>query len=91
MNAELLGVSQVCRELRISRQTYYNWLEKGVAPRRSPGVRGKVSRAEIRSWAAALERDRQSEGKPHLRHPLPFSWLPEALEAAQAVGAAAHG
>ena len=52
--------------------TWKLWVEKGVAPahyRIGKGRNVRIPAEEWDRWFAALERDRETTGRPYLRHP----------------------
>jgi excisionase family DNA binding protein len=53
---ERLTVPEVCAELRVSRATFYRWLQTGRGPRwmKLPNGKIRVSRAALDSWLTDL-------------------------------------
>ncbi|GAA5045617.1 excisionase family DNA binding protein [Thermocatellispora tengchongensis] len=53
----MLTVPEVCAELQISRSTFYDWRQKGRAPRciTLPNGSLRVRRADLESWLSARE------------------------------------
>jgi excisionase family DNA binding protein len=58
---ERLTIAQVCRELQVSRTTFYAWRTKGRAPRclRLPNGEIRVRRADLERWLNECEEPRQ--------------------------------
>lgn len=56
---EKLTVEEVCAELRISPNTFYDWRRKGRAPKctRLPNGSLLVTRTDLDSWFEALSED----------------------------------
>lgn len=54
---EKLTVAQFCKEMDISRSTFYEWRMKGRAPRcrKLPNGEIRINRADIDAWYDALE------------------------------------
>jgi len=54
---EKLTISEVCRELKISRSTFYDWRAKRRAPRciTLPNGSLRVRRADLDRWLSAHE------------------------------------
>ncbi|MBT2210315.1 AlpA family transcriptional regulator [Actinomadura sp. NEAU-AAG7] len=54
---EKLTLAQVCRELQISRSTFYDWRQKGRAPRcmTLPNGTLRVRRSELDRWLNSCE------------------------------------
>ena len=54
---ELLTIAEVCRELRISRSTFYDWRAKGRAPRclKLPNGELRIRRSELIRFMDACE------------------------------------
>lgn len=52
-----LSVEQVCRELGISRSTFYDWKAKGRAPRcfKLPNGDLRIRRCDLDDWFTSLE------------------------------------
>jgi excisionase family DNA binding protein len=52
-----LTIAQLCKELGISRSTFYEWRAKGRAPRciKLPNGQIRIRRAEFERWLASLE------------------------------------
>ena len=52
-----LTLAQLCRELGISRSTFYEWRAKGRAPRciKLPNGQIRIRRAEFERWLDSLE------------------------------------
>ncbi|GII05456.1 helix-turn-helix transcriptional regulator [Planobispora takensis] len=57
--AEKLTVTDICTELRITRSTFYDWRQKGRAPKcfRLPNGELRIYRSEFDRWLAGLETD----------------------------------
>ncbi|MET8049818.1 helix-turn-helix domain-containing protein [Streptosporangium sp. NPDC005286] len=55
--AEKLTIADICEDLDISRSTFYDWRQKGRAPKcmRLPNGDLRVRRAEYDRWLASLE------------------------------------
>ncbi|WP_371781724.1 helix-turn-helix transcriptional regulator [Streptosporangium subroseum] len=55
--AEKLSIADICEDLDISRSTFYDWRQKGRAPKcmRLPNGDLRVRRAEYDRWLASLE------------------------------------
>ncbi|MEV0229315.1 helix-turn-helix domain-containing protein [Nonomuraea sp. NPDC050786] len=53
----MLTVPEICTELQISRSTFYDWRQKGSAPRciHLPNGSLRVRRADLESWLNARE------------------------------------
>ncbi|MGN9845063.1 helix-turn-helix transcriptional regulator [Nonomuraea sp. H19] len=53
----MLTVPEVCAELQISRSTFYDWRQKGSAPRciTLPNGSLRVRRGDLDSWLNARE------------------------------------
>ncbi|MFI7145106.1 helix-turn-helix transcriptional regulator [Nonomuraea sp. NPDC050022] len=53
----MLTVAEVCTELQISRSTFYDWRQKGRAPRciTLPNSSLRVRRTDLESWLNARE------------------------------------
>lgn len=53
----MLTVPEVCAELQISRSTFYDWRQKGRAPRciTLPNGSLRIRRADLESWLNARE------------------------------------
>jgi predicted DNA-binding transcriptional regulator AlpA len=49
---ELLTVPEFCKEWRVARSTFYEWLAKGVAPRafKLPNGQLRIDRRDIDTW-----------------------------------------
>jgi predicted DNA-binding transcriptional regulator AlpA len=56
---ELLTVTEVLAELRVSRSTWYHWRQVGKAPRviKLPNGELRIRRSALGQWLGALERD----------------------------------
>jgi excisionase family DNA binding protein len=54
---ELLTVEEFCREMRIARSTFYEWLAKGRAPRcrKLPNGKLRIARHDIDAWLDSCE------------------------------------
>lgn len=54
---EKLTVAEFCKEMNISRSTFYEWRMKGRAPRcrKLPNGEIRINRADIDAWYEALE------------------------------------
>ena len=52
-----LTIAQLCKELGISRSTFYEWRAKGRAPRciKLPNGQIRIRRAEFDRWLESLE------------------------------------
>jgi excisionase family DNA binding protein len=52
-----LTIAQLCKELGISRSTFYEWRAKGRAPRciKLPNGQIRIRRAEFERWLDSLE------------------------------------
>ncbi|MDQ3401818.1 MAG: helix-turn-helix domain-containing protein [Actinomycetota bacterium] len=52
-----LTVDEVCKDLGISRSTFYEWRAKGKAPRilRLPNGKLRIRQADYDTWLNALE------------------------------------
>jgi len=52
-----LTVAEVCKDLRISRSTFYEWRAKGTGPRciKLPNGEIRVRRAEYERWLDSRE------------------------------------
>jgi excisionase family DNA binding protein len=52
-----LTIAQLCKELGISRSTFYEWRVKGRAPRciKLPNGQIRIRRAEFERWLESLE------------------------------------
>jgi excisionase family DNA binding protein len=52
-----LTIAQLCKELGISRSTFYEWRAKGRAPRciKLPNGQIRIRRAEFERWLESLE------------------------------------
>lgn len=52
-----LSIAQLCKELGISRSTFYEWHAKGRAPRciKLPNGQIRIRRAEFERWLESLE------------------------------------
>ena len=52
-----LTIAQLCKELGISRSTFYEWRAKGRAPRciKLPNGEIRIRRAEFERWLDSLE------------------------------------
>ncbi|MGP3970947.1 helix-turn-helix transcriptional regulator [Streptomyces sp. 6N223] len=48
----MLTLSQVCEELQISQSTFYDWRQKGRAPRciKLPNGALRVRRSDLETW-----------------------------------------
>ena len=55
--AGVLTIAQLCKELGISRSTFYEWRAKGRAPRciKLPNGQIRIRRAEFERWLDSLE------------------------------------
>ncbi|MEU7004452.1 helix-turn-helix domain-containing protein [Nonomuraea sp. NPDC046570] len=55
--AEKLTIAAICEDLDIARSTFYDWRQKGRAPKcmRLPNGDLRVRRAEYDRWLATLE------------------------------------
>ncbi|MEV6864073.1 helix-turn-helix domain-containing protein [Streptosporangium subroseum] len=55
--AEKLSIADICEDLDISRSTFYDWRQKGRAPKcmRLPNGDLRVRRAEYDRWLSSLE------------------------------------
>lgn len=55
--AEKLTIADICEDLDISRSTFYDWRQKGRAPKcmRLPNGDLRVRRADYDRWLASLE------------------------------------
>ncbi len=55
--ADKLTIADICEDLDISRSTFYDWRQKGRAPKcmRLPNGNLLVRRAEYDRWLASLE------------------------------------
>lgn len=55
--AEKLTIADICEDLDISRSTFYDWRQKGRAPKcmRLPNGDLRVRRADYDRWLAGLE------------------------------------
>jgi predicted DNA-binding transcriptional regulator AlpA len=55
----LLPLTEVYRELDVSRSTFYDWRAKGKAPQciKLPNGELRIRRSEFDRWLAALEED----------------------------------
>ncbi|MFI2350373.1 helix-turn-helix transcriptional regulator [Streptomyces sp. NPDC019443] len=53
----MLTVREVCKELRVSRSTFYDWRQKGRAPRciKLPNGDLRVRRSDYELWLDARE------------------------------------
>ncbi|MCA2227407.1 helix-turn-helix transcriptional regulator [Nonomuraea aurantiaca] len=53
----MLTLSELCTELQISRSTFYDWRQKGRAPRciTLPNGSLRVRRTDLESWLNARE------------------------------------
>ncbi|MGV9386073.1 helix-turn-helix transcriptional regulator [Nonomuraea sp. NPDC003707] len=53
----MLTVAEICTELKISRSTFYDWRQKGRAPRciTLPNNSLRVRRTDLESWLNARE------------------------------------
>ena len=56
-SADRLTSAQLCKELGISRSTFYEWRAKGRAPRciKLPNGEIRIRRAEFERWLDSLE------------------------------------
>ena len=56
-SADRLTIAQLCKELGISRSTFYEWRAKGRAPRciKLPNGQIRIRRAEFERWLDSLE------------------------------------
>ena len=54
---EKLTVDELCEELRISRSTFYDWRQKGRAPRcvKLPNGSLRVRRSDLENWLTDCE------------------------------------
>ncbi|WP_406319145.1 helix-turn-helix domain-containing protein [Streptosporangium sp. NBC_01639] len=54
---EKLTIADICEDLDISRSTFYDWRQKGRAPKcmRLPNGDLRVRRADYDRWLASLE------------------------------------
>ncbi len=54
---EKLTVDELCEELRISRSTFYDWRQKGRAPRcvKLPNGSLRVRRSDLENWLSDCE------------------------------------
>ena len=54
---EKLTVQQVCRELGISRSTFYFWRQHGKAPHcvKLPNGQVRIRRTDLEAWFAGFE------------------------------------
>ncbi|MFD7655454.1 helix-turn-helix transcriptional regulator [Actinosynnema sp. NPDC059797] len=54
---EKLTVAEFCKEMGISRSTFYEWRMKGRAPRcrKLPNGEIRINRADVESWYEALD------------------------------------
>ncbi|MES9806565.1 helix-turn-helix domain-containing protein [Streptomyces cinereoruber] len=54
---EKLTVDELCEELRISRSTFYDWRQKGCAPRcvKLPNGSLRVRRSDLENWLTDCE------------------------------------
>ena len=52
-----LTIAEVCRELHVSRSTFYDWRAKGKAPRsiKRPTGEIRIRRDELERWLASCE------------------------------------
>jgi excisionase family DNA binding protein len=52
-----LTIAQLCKELGVSRSTFYEWRAKGRAPRciKLPNGQIRIRRAEFERWLDSLE------------------------------------
>lgn len=52
-----LTVDELCSELRIARSTFYDWRQKGRAPRciRLPNGALRIRRGDLENWLADCE------------------------------------
>ncbi|MGW4421920.1 helix-turn-helix transcriptional regulator [Streptosporangium sp. NPDC004631] len=55
--AEKLTITDICEDLDISRSTFYDWRQKGRAPKcmRLPNGDLRIRRADYDRWLAGLE------------------------------------
>ncbi|MEU7990544.1 helix-turn-helix domain-containing protein [Streptosporangium canum] len=55
--AEKLTIADICEDLDISRSTFYDWRQKGRAPKcmKLPNGDLRVRRADYDRWLASLE------------------------------------
>ena len=55
--ADRLTIAQLCKELGISRSTFYEWRAKGRAPRciKLPNGEIRIRRTEFERWLDSLE------------------------------------
>ncbi|WP_436758494.1 helix-turn-helix transcriptional regulator [Streptosporangium sp. V21-05] len=55
--AEKLTIADICEDLDISRSTFYDWRQKGRAPKcmRLPNGDLRVRRADYDRWLTSLE------------------------------------
>lgn len=53
----MLTLAEVCTELQISRSTFYDWRQKGRAPRciKLPNGDLRIRRADLDTWLHARE------------------------------------
>lgn len=56
---EKLTVDEVCAELKISRSTFYDWRQKGRAPKCATLPNGsiRIARVDLDAWYDALNKD----------------------------------
>lgn len=56
---EKLTVDEVCAELKITRSTFYDWRQKGRAPKCTPLPNGslRIARADLDDWYDSLQED----------------------------------
>ncbi len=57
--ARHLTIAEVCKELDITRSTFYDWRAKGKAPRclKLPNGEIRIRRNEYEVWLASLDED----------------------------------
>ncbi len=56
-SGETLTVPQICKELAVSRSTFYSWRQTGKAPRciKLPNGDIRVRRTDLENWLASHE------------------------------------
>jgi excisionase family DNA binding protein len=49
---ELLTVSEFCKEFKVARSTFYEWIAKGTAPvcKKLPNGQLRIDRADVEAW-----------------------------------------
>ena len=54
---QLLALNEVCEELSISRSTFYDWRQKGIAPTcvKLPNGELRIRRTVLDAWVSSRE------------------------------------